>query len=231
MCGRFALNYALGMLRRVARVQNIRENGLIFLPSNNISPGETIPVISGDNIDLMTWGILFSKLSKLIFNARSETVTQKFSSDISSRRCVIPAQGYFEWNSDHQPFYFYPSNKEVMFFASFHTQNNQCTILTRDAISEISSIHHRMPIILSLDQVALWQSPNWRILLTSNVPKILFHPVSSLSLRPGNKGPECIEPIREQKKNSTQKTLDFLIKPAKKAIMNVIKQESIVPEQ
>ena len=226
MCGRFALNYVLAVLRRVARVQNVRENGLDFSPSNNIAPGETIPAISDNTIDLMKWGITSSKISTLIFNVRSETAPEKFSSDISIRRCVIPAEGYFEWDAEHHPFFFYKKNKELMFLASFYTLNNQCTILTRSAIDKFTLIHPRMPIILSFDQIALWLSPNWRMLLTSEVPTILFHPVSSLALKPGSKGPECIQPIRDPKKN--QKTLDSLIKTTKKTVLDIIQKEAMI---
>lgn len=220
MCGRFALARTLSHIRRIVNARQVNQNGLSFTPSNNIAPQTPVPVVANGNVDLMMWGI---QRKSLLINVRSETVIEKFNSDVSNRRGVIPADGYFEWSNDHQPFFFYRDNQDMMFLASIFTESNQCVILTRSPIASVACIHHRMPLILSLDQIALWQSPNWRELLTSNVPSILFHPVSSLSLRPGSNGPECIAPLTKAK-TSGQKKLEDMLKPKSQKIIENAKK-------
>ncbi|KAH0791742.1 Clan CA, family C19, ubiquitin hydrolase-like cysteine peptidase [Histomonas meleagridis] len=204
----FALNRALAQIRRVAGVQNVNTNGKTFTPSNNISPGSVAPIVTAEEISLLLWGT--QVLTNTVINARVETVMKKFQNDITQRRCVVPADGYFEWNKEKQPYFFHKQNDEIMFLAAFYNQRGEFVILTREATKQVNSIHHRMPIIFGIDQLALWSSPKWEILIKENEPIVSFYPVSRLSLRPGYTGAECIAPIKVETK--VQKSLLDMLK-------------------
>lgn len=212
MCGRFALNRALTQLMANLNARRVQENGFQFNPSNNISPTNATPVFAQQVIQLLKWGMMTG--SQPLINARSETVVQKFNKDIMNRRCVIPADGYFEWNKSSQPYFFHKRGKELLFLAGFYTQHNEFVILTRDSVNDVKKIHPRMPIILSQDEIALWESPKFEYFLTANPPQIDFYPVSRDALKPGYTGPECIKRINGN--NKQQLTMMDMFKSVKK---------------
>ncbi|EAY20424.1 putative ACR, COG2135 family protein [Trichomonas vaginalis G3] len=201
MCGRFALNRALTQLLANVNARRIQENGFQFNPSNNISPTNPAPILANQIIQLLKWGIQTG--SQPLINARSETVVEKFNKDIMTRRCVIPADGYFEWNKQSQPYFFHKRNNELLFLAGFYTQHNEFVILTRDSVNDIKKVHPRMPIILSQDEIALWESPKFEYFLKCNPPQIYFYPVSREALRPGYTGADCVKPINGSKQQLT----------------------------
>jgi hypothetical protein len=87
-------------------------------------------------------------------------------------------------------------------------------IITRPAIGKMQNIHHRMPIILTLEQLPLWHGPHWNALMTDKPPEINFYPVASFALMSGSTGEECIRPAWETSKS--QSTLDKLVKSQEK---------------
>ena len=208
MCGRFALNRAIAQLRALLNVNRVVENGRRFAPSNNIAPGTTAPIVANNEIRLMNWGM--SVRDRTVINARSETVATTFASDVSERRCVIPADGYFEWNKEKQPFFF-KTGEDLMFLAGFYTKNGDFVILTREGSSQVSAIHHRMPIILTMAQIEDWVGSKWTSVLGYVPPVLTFFAVSRYSLRSGYTGDECVAPIKGQTK--TQRKLEDLLKP------------------
>ena len=205
MCVRFALNRALEQLRANIRARGIRTNGHNFQPSNNIAPTNPAPVVSQSTIQVYTFGIRNESRGNIICNARSETVTKVFSRDIQSRRCVIPADGYFEYDTSKQPFFFHKKDNELLFFAGFYTEKGEFVILTRDATRKAKKIHERMPIIITEKDIEQWESPKWNELLGVNPSEdfIIFYPVSKYALRPGYYGSECIKKIDNYKRQLT----------------------------
>ncbi|MGE4232815.1 MAG: SOS response-associated peptidase [Bacteriovoracia bacterium] len=164
MCGRYAL-FTIDLLPK----------NLSWTPRYNIAPSQKAPVISKNGIALMDWG--FSSHSKWIINARAETVEEKamFKKHfLSDRRCVIPANGFFEWSQTgkkKQAYWITPPNSEELFyFAGIYNELSQFIILTIPAVSPIHSIHHRMPLIFrSQEEQARWFSSGYdahRIILS-----------------------------------------------------------------
>jgi putative SOS response-associated peptidase YedK len=198
MCGRFALNRGLGQLRAHLRVLGVVSNGRTFTPSNNIAPNSVVPVVSNSEIHLMTWGT--ECLSNTVINARSEHIASRFAGDVSERRCVIPADGYFEWNSAREPFFLRPRAGNLIFFAAFYNKRKEFVILTRAAVREIARIHDRMPIIFSVAQIQEWEGPGWTEMLRTQPPGLVFWPVEKASLRTGFTGEECLRPLGEPSK-------------------------------
>jgi putative SOS response-associated peptidase YedK len=195
MCGRFALNRGLGQLRAHVNARRVVTNGRTFAPSNNIAPRDTAPIVANEEIQLMSWGLPLRGIN--LFNARSETVAEKFGRDVYERRCVVPADGFFEWTSNRQPHYFKRNDDEPMFLAAFYTTRGEFVILTREANDCVSKIHDRMPIILSLSQIGFWQSHHWSAMLSDKPPTLYTYPVARAPLGSGNTGEECVRPLKE----------------------------------
>jgi putative SOS response-associated peptidase YedK len=213
MCGRFVLNRAVGELRRRFVKRQVVASEREFTPSNNIAPATPVAVLTTGAIEVLMWGI---QRQKLVINARSETVAQKFAKDINERRCVVPADGYFEWKKEtKQPYFFREQPGELMFFAGLYTSKGQFVIITREAAPELMWIHDRMPVILSEEQIEVWEGSGWSGLLAREPARLSWYPVARMALRSGHTGEECVREIKEAKK--TQRTLDDLLKPAIKA--------------
>ena len=108
-------------------------------------------------------------------NARSETVTDKpiFSDSFRHRRCLVPADGFYEWKrtKDNKiPYYFFRNDKKTIFIAAIYDEGQFCMI-TEEASQNILEIHHRQPVILyEKDICLLYTSPSPRDLVISRMP-------------------------------------------------------------
>jgi putative SOS response-associated peptidase YedK len=157
-------------------------NGGPLRPRYNIAPSQEIPAILfdagiGRRLEWMRWGLVPSwakdvSIGARLFNARSETVAVKpsFRSAFRHRRCLIAADGFYEWtprNRGHQPFHFTSSEQELLAFAglfeSWRGEGGEvidsCTVLTTEANADVSDVHNRMPALLDAAQRELWLEP------------------------------------------------------------------------
>lgn len=172
MCGRFAFIYQ--------HQDFIRQFGLRDVPvlttSYNIGPDAEIPVIlqsrktNAIECHLLRWGFPGIEPGRLMNNARSETVHEKasFRDSFASKRCIIPASGFYEWNEDtRQPYYASPPNGYFGFAGLWTVTAPQqpgeppglrCTILTQEAVPPFTQMHHRFPVILSPAAYGDWLS-------------------------------------------------------------------------
>ena len=128
----------------------------------------------------MRWGLVPSwwkdatKLPGQTFNAGGETVAMKptFRAAFKRRRCIIPADGFYEWKTidgkAKQPFYIYPRDPEAVFaFAGlwelWETADGSmesCTIITTEPNALMAEIHTRMPVLLSTQDFEEWLDPS-----------------------------------------------------------------------
>jgi putative SOS response-associated peptidase YedK len=137
-------------------------------------------------------------------NARVETARSKpfFRDAWNTRRCIIPADGWYEWKSAggaKQPYYFHLRNEEPLFFAGIW-EGRTFALLTTSADGELSLIHDRRPLALELDHAREWiteipQSGDSVSRKTVPAAEIAFHPVSTRVNKPSNDGPELVQPI------------------------------------
>ena len=153
MCGR----YEIGPTPKIKEIlEDLRNRKRSYeFKNGEIFPGDTAPVIALNKdfkpeVYLMKWG--YGLNESLIFNARSETAADKkmFSEDLNKHRCLVLANYYYEWDKNRKKYKIY-SDDEVIYFAGiFRIENNKLvyTILTRNASDYVSSVHHRMPVIL-----------------------------------------------------------------------------------
>ena len=198
MCGRYVI------IKPVTKTINLVKTKIKVEDDENYNahPSQKLPVIksytNGKALELSEWGLVpgwskkLDKFSPLI-NARRETLMQKitFKNLIQSSRCVVIADGYYEWKREEKnktPYYFTRENKDLMFFAGIH-QNNQFCIITREASIETNEIHHREPMILNQNQILNYlniKKEAMEILNSSKPPRLKFHKVSKEVNNPTN---------------------------------------------
>ena len=162
MCSRYYIDP--DMMDEISKVvQNT--NGRIRLTQGDIRPTDAAPVIgqSGHRLelDMCRWGYPMSKGKNLVINARSETVLDKpsFQNGILYHRLLIPASGFYEWNSLKEKSTFTRSDSSVLYMAGFcdwFENERRFVILTTTANDSMKKIHDRMPLILEREQISDW---------------------------------------------------------------------------
>lgn len=192
------------------------------LPMFNIAPTQPAVAVRSDDVTIMKWGLVpgwakDEKIGSRMINARSETLAEKpaFRSAYKKRRCVIPADGFFEWRKAaaakgaKQPFYIHWAGDEPRVFAGLWETWRDAdaqelltfTIITTAANGIMTEIHDRMPVILSHDEAERWLSDDapaeeLATLLRPCPDEWLdLRPVSTLVNSPRNDQPDCIKPI------------------------------------
>jgi putative SOS response-associated peptidase YedK len=178
MCGRFTSSAKPEQIKTEFKVG--AKNPNLFQPRFNIAPSQMIDVVFEPEaeriLSQLKWGLVpsWSKeapTSKGLINARAETITEKpsFREAFKSRRCIIPASGFYEWQKKgtgaKQPFYFYLKDKEVFGFAGLWEswidkttgeELETCTIITTEANEVLKPVHDRMPVILKAEGYDEW---------------------------------------------------------------------------
>jgi putative SOS response-associated peptidase YedK len=178
------------------------------------------------SLRLMKWGLVpawakdASGGAKMI-NARSETAATKpaFRSSWAKRRCLLPADGWYEWQRDgkvKQPFFTTRKDGASLAMAGLWTVWRDkekpddlplvtCSVLTMPAVDQLAEIHDRMPVVLPPEVWAAWLDPD-----SADAGDLIKPPsedfLAALELRPvstavnsvKNNGPELLEPVREQ---------------------------------
>ncbi len=225
MCGRYTLSVPLSNL---VDSFDIDPPEFDYPPRFNIAPTQEAPVIAQDpdgrRMGLLRWGLVpgWAKdpaVGNRMINARSETVAEKpaFRGAFRSRRCVVPADGFFEWRKVEAgeggkptkiPHWIHRPGAEPFVMAGLWEKWNPqdgsplftFTILTTEAVPEIREIHHRMPVILTPHSANRWLDP---LADAATLPALLqpftegleSHAVSSLVNSPRNDLPECVERV------------------------------------
>ena len=216
MCGRFTLHMPWSELVKLYRVHD----RLNLEPRYNIAPTQDILAIRLDKEGQqeaiqLRWGLLpfwakDEKISYSTINARAETVAQKpaFRDAFTKRRCLIPADGYYEWkkleDGSKQPYRITLKPEQPFSFAGLweHWEKDDkmiesCTIIVTDANTLTKDIHGRMPVILDPADYDAWLDGTKAENLLRSYPseKMARYPVSRTVGNVKNTGPELIEPI------------------------------------
>lgn len=127
------------------------------------------------------WGFPgFSGRSGVLINARAETAQEKrsFAEAVHTRRCVVPAAGFFEWRqSDKQKFLFRHTHPGALYMAGLYgdfSDERRYVILTTAPNDSVAEIHNRMPLVLEKNQVSAWlRDTNAALSLLQAVPPLL----------------------------------------------------------
>jgi len=245
MCGRFAMT--IDPARLALELDAIDETGASGAPNSgvpnsaapnyNVAPSTPIAVVvdraEHRRIRLMRWGLLPPWVKAgpdgrppvrgpQLINARAETVTTSpaFRSAAAHKRCLIPMDGYYEWQPAPEgavnskrgrktPFYFFrPDGKPLLVAGLWSVWRPSsaaeplltCSVITTDAVGEFARIHDRMPLILPESDWRRWldpEAPAPQQLLTASpdIGPMAMRQVTTLVNAVANNGPELIEPV------------------------------------
>lgn len=218
MCGRYSLGKTEGMAD-FFEISDVR-----LPPRFNIAPSQLAPIIrindAGDRtLDQIQWGLvphwLKNKPSSTMFiNARGETVHEKpaFRMAFRRRRCLVPADGFFEWKKmtgGKQPYFISLANQQLFAFAGIwdrisreHVPLESFSIITCEPNEMVSEVHARMPVILPFQKYDIWlrsddQGQLKNLLAPYPAEEMQMYPVSKLINSPANDSPECVRPLGE----------------------------------
>ena len=217
MCGRFGFAVPKSEVMAHFEAQAFRGN---YLERYNIAPTQSSPVVVASDgnreIEMMRWGLIPSWVKDLkkqspMINARAETITEKpsFRSSFKSRRCLVPADGFYEWvkkDNGKAPYWIYKTDEGLFAFAGIWSEwgvgedlIRSFSIITTGANEKLKPLHHRMPVILDPEDYTRWLDPgesNPASLLNAYPSeKIAFHEVSLRVNSPKHDDPECRIPV------------------------------------
>lgn len=212
----------------VASDANFGFGTLAFPPRYNIAPSQPIPVVlleGGErHIKLMRWGLIPSwvkdpRTFSLLFNARADSVLDKpsFKNAMKRRRCLIPADGFYEWQTlgaARKPFYIHPvqegNNAGPIAFAGLHETwegpngevMDTVAIVTTEASGDLRALHDRMPVVIQPEAFDLWLDCN-RVKAETAAALLVppprgffaFHEISTAVNRAAADGPHLIVPV------------------------------------
>lgn len=220
MCGRFVRKRSSTLLAREFEAAHLSDE---LQPSFNIAPTHNVAVIIKDDtrkLVSMRWGLVPAsatdpKIGSRLINARAETLTERtaFKSAFRMRRCLIIADGFYEWQKaggSKTPMFIDLKSKRSFGFAGLYEtwtsplgeRLTTCTIITTEPNELVRGIHDRMPVILPKEVEDLWLDPSvgdHRRLLDILGPypagEMDAYPVSSLVNSVKNDSPACIDRV------------------------------------
>lgn len=222
MCARFTLTDTGELLLRQFRLGELPPD---YRPRYNIAPTQAVlAVVNGEErrATRFRWGLIpywakDATIGRKLINARAETVAVKpsFRHSLRRRRCLIPADGFYEWqvkDGRKQPLRIVPANGPLFAFAGlwdrWESPEGQevlsCVIITTAANDFMRPIHDRMPAILSPKDYDLWldagvQDPEavTPLLRPCSDEMLRAYPVATVVNSPRNDTPACIAPLAE----------------------------------
>jgi len=225
MCGRFVITSAPAALRQIFGYVE-QPN---FPPRHNIAPTQPIPVVIGENgvrhFRLMRWGLLPAWVKdprnfSLLINARAETVSERpaFKNAMKRRRCLIPADGYYEWRATEnrkRPCFIYRRDGGPIGLAGLAEtwigpngeELDTVAIVTAPASAELAPLHHRVPVTIAPDDFDRWldcgaDDPEtlMELLAPPREGEFAWHEVSTRVNRVANDDPQLILPITPEER-------------------------------
>ena len=229
MCGRYVVATPFRQMEIDFRAMAQSDAELGFAPDYNLAPTMPVPVVWQRREDererrlaLVRWGLIPSwakdpGIGVRAFNARIETAAEKatFRDAFARRRCVLPADGYYEWRQGpggKQPMFIHAADGAQLAFAGLYERWIDAegralwsaSILTRPALGPLAEIHDRMPLTVSGELIEPWLDEGVReadrvrsLLDLERAPAWLAHPVGTAVGNVRNNGPELIEEITE----------------------------------
>jgi len=221
MCGRYAITTAPEAIRRLFRYAEHPN----FPPRYNVAPTQPVPIVrtaeGHRQFALVRWGLIPSwvkdpRAFTLIINARGESVLEKpaFKNAMKYRRCLFPADGFFEWQRSgerKQPYFVRLKGGGPLAFAGLWEswmgpngeEQETAAIVTTTASRSIAHIHDRMPVILAPDAFDFWLDPKVdaesasAVIRPADDAAIEHYEVSRAVNRFENDTPNLVEPLTE----------------------------------
>jgi putative SOS response-associated peptidase YedK len=221
MCGRFTLTLEVPALQQELGIKEVPSD---WQPRYNIAPSQPIPVVldsEARKIEMLRWGLIpywakDASIGNKLINARAETVAEKpaFRSAFAQRRCLVVADGFYEWKKQSKghaiPYYYSLEDGKPFAFAGLWEnwvdlqgeKVRTCTIITCEANEPVRTVHPRMPVILTGDDMWRWLDGQSRenliaLLVPYGQGDLVARQVSTAVNRPDPDGPALIEPVEE----------------------------------
>ena len=214
MCGRFASYKNLNKLKNIFNITNSDFN---ITQSYNISPGQNVNIILSYKLENYllesNWGYTFinsnTQNKQMVINSRIETINSKllFKDSFLKRKCIIPANGYFEWSQkegEKKPYLIKLGDGELIYFAGVWRKEKYnddkrrvFSIITKAANKKINQIHHRMPVVLNANNAQDYLETKDNNLIFDNFEDVdlNFFEVSKYVNNPKNNDEKCITTI------------------------------------
>ncbi|MGE0547550.1 MAG: SOS response-associated peptidase [Kofleriaceae bacterium] len=220
MCGRYTLTRHEVIVDDLQASLGLAMGSEWWRPRFNVAPTQPAPVVitvhGVRTIEMMRWGLVpfwggrSDRRPPLMINARLESIATKpmFRNALQRKRCLIPADGFFEWKREDKasaPFYVHPEPRHTIAFAGLWARAKteagellSFTIITGPANGLVAPIHDRMPIILDSSAYAAWLDPALdadaarALLRIPTVADWRAEPVSAHVNNPNNDDPGCI---------------------------------------
>ena len=178
MCGRYYVDE--NTVKEIKALTGLVEEKL---QTGDIVPSGKAGVLIGDGhkfrVETMEWGLPAFSNSKLVINARAETVLDRplFQEGIRYGRCILPAASFYEWDRDKNKASFWPVKGLVLYMAGFFQKSerkNRFVILTTKANGSVAPVHDRMPLLFNRNELDLWfMEKGWEPLLQKE-PELLL---------------------------------------------------------
>ena len=221
MCGRYFLHSTADKLTQLFGEMPMP----LIEPRYNIAPTQPVPVVRQDaqgrrEMVLMRWGLIpsWSKgpdTRYSMINARAETVAQKpaYRNAFRYRRCLLPADGFYEWHAaagGKQPYVLRARDQRPLALAGLWehwqdadgTEIESCTILVREANTQVRPVHDRMPVVIAPSTFDLWldvhaqkPQPLETLLAAQQPPELEIYPVGRAVNSPRNDSAALLEPV------------------------------------
>jgi putative SOS response-associated peptidase YedK len=185
-----------------------------FIPAWSTGPGPSLPLFSAGNTlerkfsDETAPDTAAPQAREGFINARAEGIASRpaFRSAFYRGRCLIPADGFYEWQSSagaKTPYRFEMRDKSLFGMAGvYEEKSNTFAIITAAASALVRTVHHRMPVILESRHEALWLDPKYRdsetllpLLRAYDSAKMHGYRVSDVVNDPSNDSPDCLKPV------------------------------------
>ncbi len=227
MCGRFTLKTQPDQWGQLLLplIDFSVINQTEWTPRYNIAPTQNIVAIAIDCdrgerfTGRFRWGLVPPwaddlSIGNRMINARGETILEKrsFSGCMARRRCVILADGYYEWKVEgksKQPYWIHRPDESVFALAGLWETNvkatssavQSCTIITTSANERLAHLHDRMPIVLDAPSLDAWLAPQTTAAVAATLLKpaedsvLTFRQVSTRVNNPRTDDPSCLEPV------------------------------------
>jgi len=223
MCGRYRLSRRKQIIEEHFDSASGEED---WSPRYNVAPTQSVPVIRQNpkepirELSLMRWGLIpswakDSSAAARMINARAETASTKpaFSGALKFRRCLLPADGFYEWSrvgKIKQPYCFEVNEGGLFAFAGIWDRwkdpsgpwIKSCSILTTTPNAVTAAVHDRMPVILDADAYDLWLDPGMNdvsvaseLLKSYDARTMRCFPVSTRINHVANDDQECCAPV------------------------------------
>jgi len=187
MCGRYALHANPEVVALQFGLDTIPE----LAPRYNIAPATDVLVVRDGRASLAHWG-----LRRKFANLRAETLAQKFPGPYREGRALVPASGFYEWQSTagrKQPYYFF-SKHELLGLAAIW-ERDTFSLITTEPNATLRNIHDRMPVIIARGDYAAWLAGEDGLLRPAPDNALKAHPVGMAVNRAANDSAKLIEPV------------------------------------